>query len=764
MEKPSEIIRIPRPFCGTKIGAMRFSGRVACALSTALVLCAGAAAQTTAKRTSAKPAASSHTNLAQQRLEKLARELKQHDSSAAYAQLSAMATQKSSGIPGIRAALALGYYDYCKGRYPEAAKWLARAKSDPLLGDYALYWSAETDLALDRSADALAELEHLRGAFPDSVMTEQALASLGTAAVAAKRPADAVTALDAYGLTSQRPALLFLRGEAHEQAGQIAEAAADYQAVYTRYPASDQGREAGVKLDFLHGTPSSQIAPLPMEARLAHADALFAAHIWPDARNEYAAILPQLSGADNERAQLRILECGLSLGGDASQVSALKISDPDVEAERSDALAEFYRGRQQEAQMVASVEVAAMRAPTSPWTEAALFTAGNYYWVQLDRDRASSFYKRVDEYFPKSDDALQAQWRVAWTEVLKRQPEAADMLQEHLKRFPGSPYSADALYWLGRLAEEAGVAPLARTYYEKLIDRYSQNYFASLGAVRLRALGPGPTQDPQVIALIPPAPEAPSIDGKIPASAAERQARANALESIGFDSSAELELRAAYAATGEPRLMLEAAQEALAANRFGGAIVAVRQIYPQLESRTFADVPRQVWLTAYALPFEPSIRRWSGREGIDPMLVAGLIHQESAFDPDARSVSDAFGLMQLLPKTARLLARQQRVRYSRARLVDPDYNVRLGTAYFADLRKQFGSVEAALAAYNAGEDRVTSWTAGQNYRETAEFVESIPFTQTRLYVQIVTRNANIYRQLYGDQHPHEPRTQTGRGH
>jgi len=121
--------------------------------------------------------------------------------------------------------------------------------------------------------------------------------------------------------------------------------------------------------------------------------------------------------------------------------------------------------------------------------------------------------------------------------------------------------------------------------------------------------------------------------------------------------------------------------------------------------------------------------------------------------------------MQLLPKTARRLATQEKIRYTRARLVDPDYNVRLGTAYFAGLRKQFGSVEAALAAYNAGEDRVTSWTAGQNYRETAEFVESIPFTETRQYVQIVTRNANIYRRLYGDQHQNEPRAaQTGRGH
>ena len=131
------------------------------------------------------------------------------------------------------------------------------------------------------------------------------------------------------------------------------------------------------------------------------------------------------------------------------------------------------------------------------------------------------------------------------------------------------------------------------------------------------------------------------------------------------------------------------------------------------------------------------------------MLTAGLIRQESAFAPDAHSVANAYGLMQLLPKTARQLAKKAKVKYSHSLLFDPDYNVRLGTIYVAGLKNDFGSVESALAAYNAGEDRVTQWTAGQSYRDLAEFVDSIPFTETREYVEIVTRNAVIYRKLYG---------------
>ena len=182
------------------------------------------------------------------------------------------------------------------------------------------------------------------------------------------------------------------------------------------------------------------------------------------------------------------------------------------------------------------------------------------------------------------------------------------------------------------------------------------------------ALGPGPIQKSDVLDLVPPVAAIPKLDGAIPAAAVGRQARADALRSIAFDASAELELRAGYAATGEPRLLLEAAQSAATAGHYGAAIVTVRQLFPQLESQPFTDVPRDVWRVAYALPFEASIRRWSAKAGVDPMLVAGLIRQESAFEPEARSGKSAIGLMQLIGPTARLLARQEKIHYSRARL------------------------------------------------------------------------------------------------
>jgi soluble lytic murein transglycosylase len=154
-----------------------------------------------------------------------------------------------------------------------------------------------------------------------------------------------------------------------------------------------------------------------------------------------------------------------------------------------------------------------------------------------------------------------------------------------------------------------------------------------------------------------------------------------------------------------------------------------------------------VWRTAFPLPYAAEIRNSAQRQAVDPMLVAGLIRQESAFDAHAVSRANALGLMQIVPATAKRLARSMKLRFSRAKLFQPEYNLELGTKYLADLLRLFGNVESVLAAYDAGEDRIPGWQAERKYEETAEFVDSIPFTETREYVQIVKRNAEIYRRL-----------------
>jgi soluble lytic murein transglycosylase len=370
----------------------------------------------------------------------------------------------------------------------------------------------------------------------------------------------------------------------------------------------------------------------------------------------------------------------------------------------------------------------------------------------LDRDRAAEFYRRTLDLFPDGKNSQAAAWRVAWTAYLERKPEAADMLEAYVRRFPTSSYIQDALYWLGRVYERSGNTAHARSFYQAAATRFPLTYFGEKSAARLlpepEGINGTPVDPAETLSVIPPPPPLPQVDQPLTAKAQEHEVRARALSSIAFDSSAELEYRAAYAAIRVPRLLIDAAGSAIAAGHYSVGITTMRQVFPQLEARRVPEIPNEFWRTAFPLPYESSLRNAAAGNHVDPMFMAGLVRQESAFESNAVSHQGAMGLMQVMPSTASKLARQLKVRYARASLTDPGYNLNLGARYLADLLQIFGTQEAVLAAYNAGEDRVVQWTTGQNYLETAEFVESIPFTETREYVQIVIRNAEVYRQVY----------------
>ncbi len=163
------------------------------------------------------------------------------------------------------------------------------------------------------------------------------------------------------------------------------------------------------------------------------------------------------------------------------------------------------------------------------------------------------------------------------------------------------------------------------------------------------------------------------------------------------------------------------------------------------------SIPRPYWDLLFPQPYWPLLQSDSQQQGLDPYLVASLIRQESEFNPAAISYANAWGLMQLLPRVGSELARKEHVRpYRTAFLLIPQVNLKLGTVYFRQLLDEFnGQPEYALAAYNAGDDRVKTWLANGPYGSLPEFVESIPFTQTREYVEAILRNREMYRRLYG---------------
>jgi soluble lytic murein transglycosylase len=696
-------------------------------------------------------AATPEDTAAQKDLDALAREL-HRGTPGSYDKLATFAKGRANSVWGQRAALALGYDDYTHAKFPQALAWLQKAKSDALLQEYTRFWTAETSRALHKNGEAAQDLATLLKDYPNTVIKEQALDAYSSATIEIGRSQDALDALASYSGTASKASLLLDRARAYESARKLLPAAKDYQTIFYKFPMADEAKDAGIALPKMNKELHSEFPYAPAELQEQRAQAFYDAHKWREAKVEYdklASMLKDVANPTRQRALVRSAECRQHPKAAPSLFVGLKtLSDPEAEAERLYLLSQAYRSEKNETAMLTSIELIAEKFPQSKWTEEALMAGGNYYWVQLDRPKAVHYYARVLDNFPGGKNAYNAEWRVAWVAYLEQQPYADDKIAIFLRKYPLSGGAVNSLYWLGRDAERGGNPAHARAYFRKAVDRWPNTYYAYAAQAHLDKLGPGEVDSPDFLMQLPPAQPLRPFDEPVAANVLEHWNRAQALRTIAFDTSAELELKAAYASTGSPRFLIEAAQAAFDQGHFASGMNYGRLAVPSFDSRKLGEVPVNAWKVLYPLPYEAALRREAERNDFDPMFAAGLIRQESTFQADAVSHANAIGLMQILPKEGRRLARERKVKYTKASLFDPNVNIELGMLYIAGLTRATGAPEYAAAAYNAGEDRLAQWKAERTYDEIPEFVESIPFSETREYVQIVLRNAAMYRLLY----------------
>jgi soluble lytic murein transglycosylase len=294
---------------------------------------------------------------------------------------------------------------------------------------------------------------------------------------------------------------------------------------------------------------------------------------------------------------------------------------------------------------------------------------------------------------------------------------------------------------------------MARAFYETLSLRYRNYYYAELGRERLSKL-PAASDTSEHFALldrVPPLESSSKVTLSDPPADDLHVQKAELLGNGGLIDFAVRELQAAAAINGGSWQPAETAQLYLDTGHYDRAIELMKHSAPNYFALDIPDLPRAYWEALFPKPYWMDLKKSAVANGLDPYLVASLIRQESEFNPNAVSRANAVGLMQLLPKTGKTVAKEVKLkRFNASQLYTPAVNLELGTRYFRGMVDKFGgSFEYALAAYNAGSDRVDDWLAQGKYRDPQEFVESIPFTETREYVQAILRNANVYKQLYG---------------
>lgn len=299
-------------------------------------------------------------------------------------------------------------------------------------------------------------------------------------------------------------------------------------------------------------------------------------------------------------------------------------------------------------------------------------------------------------------------------------------------RFPIS--RSRAAYWSGRSAEAMEIPRLADLWFEAAA-RYPTTYHGQLAAQRL---------DPGGGLNLPPV----SVPGDLEerAFAKHELTRAvNILASVGGDEHLRPFLIRLRATSDEPTWKASTAALALEIDRPDLAIHI---------SKIASRAGHELIDTGYPIIEVPPPGTAETGPDVEAPLVLAVVRQESAFRMQARSRAGARGLMQLMPRTARMTAKQLKLKYERARLTaDAEYNLRLGRAYLGEMIERFdGSYVLALAAYNAGPSRAVEWIRKYgNPQDTdvdvIDWIETIPFLETRNYIHRVMENLQVYRAL-----------------
>jgi soluble lytic murein transglycosylase len=496
--------------------------------------------------------------------------------------------------------------------------------------------------------------------------------------------------------------------------------------------------------------------PAPAAAQLLHrGDRLMDASEYVLARKEYQAAASSTSGIEHDQALVRIGAADYLAGRTAlagPYLRGLEIADSEAAAERLYYLAECARRRNDDEDMMSAVQQLAARYKQSPWRLKALTSAANRYLLLNRPQDYLPLYQAVYQDFPTAPPAAVSHWKVTFQAFLHDREDASRLLREQLQQYSGHSTAGAALYFLGRQLERSGDVGSARACYRKLATSYENQYYAMLARDRLKAAASSPAPSPsteivQFVAGIRLGTSTP-VATETAAATQTRIERSRLLRAAGLNDLADAELRFGIRTDGQPALLaMELADSADAPHQ---ALRIMKSSSPEYLNLPVPAAPRKFWELLFPLPYRADLVRDAKDRDLDPFLLAGLIRQESEFNPQAVSRAKAYGLTQIRPATGRQFARKAGVpKFTTRVLSQPAANLKIGTSILRSmLDSQGGKIEQTLAAYNAGPERVVQWMSWNTYREPAEFVESIPFTETRDYVQAVLRNAEMYRRLY----------------
>lgn len=654
-----------------------------------------------------------------------------------YAGAQADALQSTPG--GVKDFL-LGMTAAKQEKWDEAAQYLAKAADTlPLLADFALYNEAMALNKLARFDEALPPLQRMFRNFPDTPLFRSA-AILQADILYGKNDFTAALAsyqkfIEKYPVGTDALSANYKSALCLEKLGDISGSVKLLRTIWLKYPASQIAVKAdedlqkislkGVTLEhfsaeelFLRGVTLYDLGKYDQAVRLfnsisldaASADfreklqlktgqALYRARHYKDAEKAFALLKGKKIRKEMQEEVQFWLARALDKNGKGDEACHLFLSLADS-------------------------------SPDSELADDALFEAASIRKWQKNRTDSLQLLKKLLSAYPQSTLKQNANWEVAWGSYLEKDLVAAAgyfrtlMDDENIRE--------KALYWYGRTLKASGDGKGAQSAFNCLITEYPMGFYALQYKQETQVKDDEPfllPTNPYALFALPVGYE-----------------RAKALITFGLFDEARQELSSIKAKssrkhkslTGIARLYLEM-------DDYYSAFALFRKE----RLRIFDKESLFTWAISYPLGFRDFVSRNAATNDIPEGLIYSLIRAESSFLPTALSPAGAIGLMQLMPATAATIASNGNGEFNANVLNSPNINIRYGVKHLRDLLTLYKKdVVLAVAAYNAGAGNVNRWRKAFGNMRTDEFVENIPFAETREYVKKVLSGAGIYDRLY----------------
>ncbi len=622
------------------------------------------------------------------------------------------------------------------GRADRALAHLERlAGAVPVLDGYRRYWLACCLEDLHRFDEARAVHRHLQAAAGRALrdLSRWRLAELW---VRAGRLAAAVEEYEQLrGSTAVADVeVLYRLGQLHGMRGQPREQRRVWLELVRRFPGSARARQILLELPLQDEFAEVHARATALAKHRLHDEAIA---LW----EQFLGAHPQHPSAVEAQYQLATVHASAGSTARAAELFA-ELWARRRHPEALHSLAGVLVRQDKDSEASRTFEQFARTFPQHRLADDALWRAAKAAEREEDFQRAENLYERLVEACPQSSLRDEAAWCAAFMRYCRGE------YREALARFVAlAPTAREAhlldqnLFWAGKAAEKLGMEDQAHSFYQRVAATFPRSYYATravaLGHGMPPALGGGPGA---WRATRPPA--VPGAAGR------DAVRRADCLAAIGMRQLACRELAVATDRDDADVHTLAAARDRYEA--WGLLDLALR-----LSTRIVAATGSRDIGQLYPAYYWDQTAAAAAAAGLDPHLALAVMRQESSFNPAAVSPAGALGLMQLMPQTAAVLGERLGLgQLSPERLLDPGLSILLGSHYLGEqlraLEAEAGAplaVELAVAAYNAGPDKVRLWLQRLPAADPEAFVERIPYHETRKYVKLVMRSYTIYKAL-----------------